>query len=361
MSAHSLCGTVVPGWVLLACTLSAHGALISFVDRAAFEAAAGGLTTIGFEGLVPADAEQNFPNPVGLTVSGVNFLTSGTGPLGPGMVMVVGADLAMQSPWLITGAGAILVWEPPEQPGTAFLDIHLPPGVKAFATDLWTEQPVASTVQILVNSGEATEVFNIATADRPPPSFFGVISDANVILLVRISVPAGQVGLILDKVSIGDAGGGAPVPEPHTAVLLGAGLLGICVARAFPCGTLKAGAPTVLRAGQHTSHRLARLCVCHRRAAQLSGRHRELKAGGEIRSTCRHRTRRYCNNRVESDHRHMKRRLRAMQWPRTTRTAAAVIQGIEAVNMFRKGEVLGITRHNLHGQAWVFGALPGVA
>jgi len=38
-------------------------------------------------------------------------------------------------------------------------------------------------------------------------------------------------------------------------------------------------------------------------------------------------------------------------------TAWAVIQGIEAVQMIRKGQVLGITRQNLHGQAWVFGAL----
>ena len=44
---------------------------------------------------------------------------------------------------------------------------------------------------------------------------------------------------------------------------------------------------------------------------------RELKTESRIRSTCRHCTRRYCNNRVESDHRHVKRRLRAMQWPRT--------------------------------------------
>jgi transposase-like protein len=87
---------------------------------------------------------------------------------------------------------------------------------------------------------------------------------------------------------------------------------------------------------------------------------REMKAGREIRCTCRHRTRRYCNNRVESDHRHVKRRLRAMQWPRTTATAAAVIQGIEASNTIRKGQVLGITRRNLSGQARVFGALLGV-
>ena len=68
---------------------------------------------------------------------------------------------------------------------------------------------------------------------------------------------------------------------------------------------------------------------------------------------------RYGNNRIESDHRHVKRRLRAMQGPRTTATAWAVIQGIEAAYMIRKGQGLGITRRNLYGQAWLFGSLLG--
>ena len=38
---------------------------------------------------------------------------------------------------------------------------------------------------------------------------------------------------------------------------------------------------------------------------------RELLNDGQLRRTCRHRTRRYSNNRIESDHRHVKRRLRA--------------------------------------------------
>ena len=49
-----------------------------------------------------------------------------------------------------------------------------------------------------------------------------------------------------------------------------------------------------------------------------------------------------------------------MQGPRTGVTAWAVIQGIEAAQMIRKGQVLGITRSNLYGQAWVFGALLGL-
>ena len=41
--------------------------------------------------------------------------------------------------------------------------------------------------------------------------------------------------------------------------------------------------------------------------------------------------------------------------------AWAVIQGFEAAPMIRKGLALGITRQNLHGQAWVFRSLLGVA
>jgi hypothetical protein len=48
-----------------------------------------------------------------------------------------------------------------------------------------------------------------------------------------------------------------------------------------------------------------------------------------------------------------------MQGPRTT-TACAVIAGIEAVQMIRKGQALVITKTNLHRQAWVFGALLGL-
>src|SRR5689334_15907698 len=88
---------------------------------------------------------------------------------------------------------------------------------------------------------------------------------------------------------------------------------------------------------------------------------RELQADGRVKRRCRQRTRRYCNNRIESDHRHIKRRLRAMQGPRTQSTAWAVIQGIEAAQMIRKGQVLGITRQNLYGQAWVFSTLLGLA
>src|SRR5215475_16188846 len=37
---------------------------------------------------------------------------------------------------------------------------------------------------------------------------------------------------------------------------------------------------------------------------------RELKAEGKVKQRCHQRTQRYANNRIESDHRHVKRRLR---------------------------------------------------
>jgi transposase-like protein len=77
---------------------------------------------------------------------------------------------------------------------------------------------------------------------------------------------------------------------------------------------------------------------------------RELQAEGRLPCCCRQRTRRHSNNRIESDHRHIKRRLRAMQGPRTAATAWAVIQGIEATQMIRKGQELVITRRNLQAK-----------
>ena len=87
---------------------------------------------------------------------------------------------------------------------------------------------------------------------------------------------------------------------------------------------------------------------------------RELQSEGLMHRCCRHRTRPYANNRIESDHSSIKRRLRAMQGPRSAPTVRRLLQGIEAVHIIRKGQVLGITRDNLLGHAWVFGALLGI-
>src|SRR5262249_60215621 len=52
---------------------------------------------------------------------------------------------------------------------------------------------------------------------------------------------------------------------------------------------------------------------------------RELQIEGRVRQDCRQRTRPYCNNRIESDHGHINRRLRSMKGPRTPVTAGGGI------------------------------------
>ena len=145
---------------------------------------------------------------------------------------VYGAGAAEQSSYFNTGTGAVLVWEPQSQSGTAFLDALLPAGKTAFATEIWGQQPFVTAVQAIVNSGEATENFEIVTSDRPAPSFFGVTSDANIVLLVRFSIPSGQAGLILDNVTAGTTNDTSnPVPEPGSIILLCAGLAGVTLVR----------------------------------------------------------------------------------------------------------------------------------
>jgi hypothetical protein len=216
--------------------MSADSALITFTDRTAFESATRDITNVSFDGIVPSDSAQNFESPGGLMTGGFIFRTSGTVP--PGFVTVYGAGAAEQSGHFNTGTGAVLVWGPQSQSGTAFLDAWLPPGKTAFATEIWAQQPFVTTVQAIVNSGEATENFDIVTSDRPAPSFFGVTSDANTVLLVRFSVPPGQVGLIVDNVTAGTANDiSNPVPEPGSIILLCAGLAGVTLVRR--CGMLR--------------------------------------------------------------------------------------------------------------------------
>ncbi|HYO80845.1 MAG TPA: DDE-type integrase/transposase/recombinase [Bryobacteraceae bacterium] len=96
------------------------------------------------------------------------------------------------------------------------------------------------------------------------------------------------------------------------------------------------------------------------RSRSYSAAIRELKAEGKIRPTCRYQCRQHGNNRIESDHRLVKRRLRATPGPRKKQTAWAVIQGIEVVQMITIRTVLCITRQNRHGQACVCGSVLGL-
>ena len=65
----------------------------------------------------------------------------------------------------------------------------------------------------------------------------------------------------------------------------------------------------------------------------------DIKKDGTLRSRCRHRPVQYLNNILEQDHRAIKRRVQAKQGFREFKAAVRTIQGYEAMNMIRKGQI----------------------
>jgi transposase-like protein len=59
----------------------------------------------------------------------------------------------------------------------------------------------------------------------------------------------------------------------------------------------------------------------------------------------------YLNNVIEQDHRFVKKKVRASQCFKTFHTAERTLEGIEAVNMMRKGQVKRLSGSDAMGQA----------
>ena len=77
----------------------------------------------------------------------------------------------------------------------------------------------------------------------------------------------------------------------------------------------------------------------------------ELKRSGELGRRCRCRPVGYLNNIVEQDHRAVKRRVRASQGFRAFHCASRTLQGVETMNMIRKGQVRWLLKDDIAGQA----------
>jgi IS6 family transposase len=78
----------------------------------------------------------------------------------------------------------------------------------------------------------------------------------------------------------------------------------------------------------------------------------DIKKDETLRSRCRHRPVQYLNNIIEQDHRAIRRRVNAKQGFREFQAARRTIQGYEAMNIIRKGQVRslsgrGVQRQNL--------------
>jgi transposase-like protein len=76
---------------------------------------------------------------------------------------------------------------------------------------------------------------------------------------------------------------------------------------------------------------------------------------------CKLRRVKYLNNVIEQDHRFVKKKVRASQCFKAFHAAERTLEGIEAMNMMRKGQVKRLARSDAQGQAKFVESLFGVA
>ena len=77
---------------------------------------------------------------------------------------------------------------------------------------------------------------------------------------------------------------------------------------------------------------------------------RDMKRDGELGRFVQHRRGRWLNNRVEQDHRRIKRRVRPMLGFKRFVTARRTLAGIEAMAMLGKGQVRAVPAHAIRAQ-----------
>jgi transposase-like protein len=76
---------------------------------------------------------------------------------------------------------------------------------------------------------------------------------------------------------------------------------------------------------------------------------------------CKLRRVKYLNNVIEQDHRFVKKKVRASQCFKSFHTAERTLEGIESINMMRKGQVKRLAESDAQGQAKFVESLFGIA
>ena len=87
----------------------------------------------------------------------------------------------------------------------------------------------------------------------------------------------------------------------------------------------------------------------------------ELKAERGMPDSCELRQSKYLNNLIEQDHRFIKRLVKLGMGFFSFETAWRTLQGYEAMNMFRKGQIRGVEKGDSRKQAAYIASLFGVA
>ncbi|WP_148591934.1 hypothetical protein [Aquisphaera giovannonii] len=201
-------------FVFMATAGRSEASIVTYSDRAAFQAHAVGLSTIDFQGLAtPSTAFINYGQGASLSTGGVTFTANGSSDL-----FANGADTYQAqygSPFNL-GEGDFL------QAGNgspAGLSIALPGGVTALGFLLETFDSPTSGVTITLSTGDVVTI----AAPAGGVTFFGFTSTVAVTAL-SAEITAGDR---MDTLSIDTVQYGAAVPEPAGLALLASGVLPI--------------------------------------------------------------------------------------------------------------------------------------
>jgi hypothetical protein len=208
--------------VLASMAAPAGATSILYTDRTTWEAATSGLVTITFEGLATSSTPGNYSTSSGLTLNGVQFTA-----LTPPDSFFLYTEDALGSSNYQWNSGDLLMG-PNAGWGGGYILATLPSGgVQSVGTDLMTHTPFGASVTVTLSTGEE---FTINTFSNPTRAFAGFTSDTPI---TWIQFTPGSGFSLIDNFSYGSAPADpvGETPEAETAVLAGAGLLSLFVAR----------------------------------------------------------------------------------------------------------------------------------
>jgi hypothetical protein len=198
-------------WVMTVSCLMASTATLSaqtpttYTTRAQWQAAAGAVNTITFEGLAPAGGFTPFDNSAGLGVQGVRFTGLTASPL-KYYLRVVDSAYSAGFNW---GSGQVL-HGPPETTGpngeggpSSSMVAALPAGITAIGVDLMSFRSYGSAFAIGITTAAGVQYsFNTTSPAYPQRGFFGVVASAPIIAIRFI----GRTGFpTIDNFSFGGA------------------------------------------------------------------------------------------------------------------------------------------------------------
>jgi transposase-like protein len=110
-----------------------------------------------------------------------------------------------------------------------------------------------------------------------------------------------------------------------------------------------------------TDHRRLPFSICVDKNAAYPEAFSASQAEKIVPQDCNLRRVKYLNNVIEQDHRFIKKKVRASQCFKRFHTAERTLEGIEAVNMMRKGQVKSLTGGDAGGQAKFVASLFSIA